>query len=235
MGNVRELMARLGPSTVKFDTGRGGTPDLTNQDIAAALGMVPAGLGRELLEACWWPDGAALRRHKLRDAVIALVTPELRRQQRRLADARTELGLAEVCMGWAGAVTADQREERDRAAQRLGQVKAQCWPISTLESLPTLAGAVIGEIAKRPHCAICEGRGQTMLRELLVPCEACGGSGLGPVSDRRRAAAIGRDESTYRAKWRGVYEWLLQKMTESEQEAAWALMIALGNGQPTAA
>ncbi|REN10513.1 hypothetical protein DSI35_10890, partial [Mycobacterium tuberculosis] len=75
MANVRELMARLGPSTVKFDTGRGGTPDLTNQDIAAALGMVPAGLGRELLEACWWPDGAALRRHKLRDAVIALVTP----------------------------------------------------------------------------------------------------------------------------------------------------------------
>lgn len=36
MANVRELMARLGPPTVKFDTGRGGKPDLTNQDIAAA-------------------------------------------------------------------------------------------------------------------------------------------------------------------------------------------------------
>ncbi|CAM0123168.1 conserved hypothetical protein [Stenotrophomonas maltophilia] len=234
--NPRETMARLGPSTVKFDIGRGGgKPDLTNQDIAAALGMVPAGLGRELLEACWWPDGAALRRHKLRDAVIALVTPELQRQQRRLAEARTDLGLAEVCIGWGGAATAEQRANRDAAQQRLGRIKAQCWPISTLESLPTLAAAVISEIAKRPHCAACEGRGQAMVGELLVPCKVCGGSGLGPVSDRRRAAAIGRDESTYRAKWRGVYEWLLQKMTEAEQEAAWALMIALGKGESTAA
>ena len=87
--NPREKWARLGPSTVKFDIGMGGgKPDLTNQDIAAALGMVPAGLGRELLEACWWPDGAALRRHKLRDAVIALVTPELQRQQRRSSGSR---------------------------------------------------------------------------------------------------------------------------------------------------
>ncbi|WP_313424718.1 hypothetical protein [Stenotrophomonas rhizophila] len=235
MANVRELMARLGPSTVKFDTGRGGTPDLTNQDIAAALGMVPAGLGRELLEACWWPDGAALRRHKLRDAVIALVTPELRRQQRRLADARTELGLAEVCMGWAGAVTAEQRCERDRAAHRLGQVKAQCWPISTLESLPSLAAAVIGEIAKRPHCHPCEGRGELISAELRVICKGCGGSGVVAVSDRRRAAAVGRDESTYRAKWRGVYEWLLEQMQQAEQEAAWAFMMVVGRNDTEAA
>jgi len=228
MANVRELMARLGPSTVKFDTGRGGTPDLTNQDIAAALGMVPAGLGRELLEACWWPDGAALRRHKLRDAVIALVTPELRRQQLRLADARTEVGIAEVCMGWAGAVTAEQRGERDRAARRLDQIKSECWPISTLESLPTLAAAVISEVASRPHCATCDGRGQVMSGELLVPCKACAGSGLGAVSDRRRAAAIGRDEAAYRRTWKPVFEWLLTKVSEAEQEAAWHLRAALG-------
>lgn len=226
--NPREAMGRLGPTTVKFDIGRGGgKPDLTNQDIAAALGMVPAGLGRELLEACWWPDGAALRRHKLRDAVIALVTPELQRQQRRLAEARTDLGLAEVCIGWGGAATAEQRANRDAAQQRLGGVKAQCWPISTLESLPTLAMAVISEIAHRPHCGSCEGRGQSVSGELLMTCKLCGGSGLGQVSDRRRAAAIGRDESTYRSKWRGVYEWLLQRMTEAEQEACWAMSSAL--------
>lgn len=227
MGNVRELMARLGPSTVKFDTGRGGTPDLTNQDIAAALGMVPAGLGRELLEACWWPDGAALRRHRLRDAVIALVIPELRRQQRMLADARTELGLAEVCMGWAGAVTAEQRAERDRAAHRLGELKVQCWPISTLDSLPTLAAAVITEIAKRPHCNECEGRGEVMSSELHVICSVCGGSGFVAVSDRRRAVALGKDESSYRERWRAVYEWMLQKCSEAEQDAAYRFTMAL--------
>lgn len=228
--NPRETMARLGPSTVKFDIGRGGgKPDLTNQDISAALGMVPARLGRELLEACWWPDGAALRRHKLRDAVIALVAPELQRQQKRLAEARTDVGLAEVCMGWGGAATAEQRANRDAAQQRLGWVKAQCWPISTLESLPTLAAAVISEIGKRPHCSACEGRGQAMLGELLVPCKVCGGSGLGAVSDRRRAAAIGRDEAAYRRTWKPVFEWLLSKMTEAEQDAAWHMRVALGN------
>lgn len=226
--NPREAMGRLGPTTVKFDIGRGGgKPDLTNQDIAAALGMVPAGLGRELLEACWWPDGAALRRHKLRDAVIALVTPELQRQQRRLAEARTDLGLAEVCIGWGGAATAEQRANRDAAQQRLSRVKAQCWPISTLESLPTLAMAVISEIAHRPHCANCEGRGQSVSGELLMTCKVCGGSGLGQVSDRRRAAAIGRDEAAYRRTWKPVYEWLLGKMVEAEQEAAWHMRAAL--------
>lgn len=231
--NPREAMGRLGPTTVKFDIGRGGgKPDLTNQDIAAALGMVPAGLGRELLEACWWPDGAALRRHKLRDAVIALVTPELQRQQRRLAEARTDLGLAEVCIGWGGAATAAQRENRDAAQQRLGRVKAQCWPISTLESLPTLAMAVISEIAHQPHCASCEGRGQTLSGELLMTCKICSGSGIGQVSDRRRAAALGRDESSYRERWRGVYEWMLQRFAECEQEAAWHLATALGKANP---
>lgn len=235
--NPRASMGRLGPTTVKFDIGRGGgKPDLTNQDIAAAPGMVlagpgRAGLGRELLEECWWPDGgAALRRHKLRDAVIALVTLELQRQQRRLAGARADLGLAEVCIGWGGAATAERRANRDAAQQWLGRVRAQCWPINTLESLPTLASAVIGEIAKRPHCAACEGRVQAMLGELLVPCTVCGGAGLGAVSDGRRAATIGRDEFTYRAKCRGVYEWLLQRMAEAEQEAAWALMMTLDRG-----
>jgi len=227
MSNVRELLARLGPSTVKFDTGRGGVPVLTNQDIAAALGMVPAGLGRELLEACWWPDGAALRRHKLRDAVIALITPELQRQQRRLADARTELGLAEVCIGWSGAATVEQRANRDRARQRLDQVKGQCWPISTLESLPTLAMAVIGEIASPTRCTSCDGRRELMSGELRVPCKVCLGSGLAPVSDRRRAAAIGRDEAGYRRAWKPVYEWLLDRMREAEQDAAWHMAAAL--------
>ncbi len=228
MADVRELLARLNPQTIKFDIGKGGgAPALTNQDIAAALAMVPPGLGRELLEACWWPDGAALRRHRLRDAVIALVAPELQRQQRRLADARTDLGLAEVCIGWAGTTTAEQRAERDRAAHRLSQIRQRCWPLSTLESLPTLASAVILEIARCNHCPVCQGRGQAMARELLINCKTCWGTGVVPMSDRGRAASIGRDESSYRQSWRGVYEWMLDKMREAEQEAAWHLKRAL--------
>lgn len=89
MADVREMLARLNPTTVKFDVGKGGgMPELTNIDIAGALAFVTPGLGREVLEACWWPDGAKLRSHKMRDAVIALVEPEVRRQQKLLAEAR---------------------------------------------------------------------------------------------------------------------------------------------------
>lgn len=226
MSDPRELLARLNPTTVKFDTGRGGLPDLTNQDIAAALAFVPQGLGREVLEACWWPDGAALRRHKLRDAVIALVEPELRRQQRRLAEARTELGLAQVCIGWSGMVTAEQRNNRDDAERRLEAIKAQCWPQSTLQSLPTLAHAVIREIATRSHCPQCEGRGQRLVGELLTICDHCSGRGTVPMSDRKRAEAIGLDEAGYRRRWRPVYEWLLIRMQDAEIEAGRCLRAA---------
>lgn len=37
--SVDELLGRLEPTGPKFDIGRGGIPQLTPQDIAAALGM----------------------------------------------------------------------------------------------------------------------------------------------------------------------------------------------------
>jgi hypothetical protein len=227
MANVRELLARLNPQTIKFDTGRGGVAELTNQDIAGALAFVPPGLGREVLEACWWPDGAALRRHKLRDAVIALVEPELRRQQRRLSEARTEFGLAEVCIGWAGTVTAQQREERERAAAKLARVRAECWPVSTLESLPSLAQAAIRELAGRSNCPHCEGRGEAFEAELLITCSACRGTGLSKVSDLSRANALKTDSRNYVRNWKPVYEWLLLKLADAESEAAKQLSGAL--------
>ncbi|HYQ54224.1 MAG TPA: hypothetical protein VES70_27760 [Pseudomonas sp.] len=230
MGNVRELLSsRMGPTTVNFDTGRGGKPDLTNQDIAAALGMVPQGLGRELLEACWWPDAAARRSHKLRDAVIALVEPEFRRQQQALSEARINLGLAEICMGWAGHVTHQQRQAKQHAARELEAVKAGCWPNSTLDSLATLAGAAIAEIAERPICRGCQGAGKRELAQAVLICPECDGAGIAGKSDRRRAAAIGRDESTYRSTWRPVYEWIYERMEVAESDAAKRLQAALGH------
>ncbi|MDD0943802.1 hypothetical protein LOD58_11235, partial [Xylella fastidiosa subsp. multiplex] len=45
---------------------------------------------------------------------------------------------------------------------------------------------------------------------LMRTCTVCGGSGTVPISDRKRAAALGRDVSTYCMRWRGLYEWLLE-------------------------
>jgi hypothetical protein len=65
-------------------------PELTAQDIAAALAFVPAGLGREVLIACWWPD--ARNGLQLIDFAREVMFAKWRRQ--RLMDARTDLAIA---------------------------------------------------------------------------------------------------------------------------------------------
>ncbi len=223
MSDGRELMARLGPSTVKFDTGRGGVPDLTNQDIAAALGMVPAGLGRELLEALWWPDSGMRRSQQLRLAVIALVAPEYVRQQQALNVARTEFGIAKACMGWAGGpVTDAQRIEHRKAEARLEATRALCWPNNTMEQLGVLAGAIVQEMANAGCCRACQGLRIQSAEDGsgVVECELCGGDGVEALSGRQRAKAIGADHSAYRRYWQPVYEWMLERMRAAEALAA---------------
>ncbi|MGX9191496.1 hypothetical protein [Stenotrophomonas sp. Ker107b] len=48
-------------------------------------------------------------------------------------------------------------------------------------------------------------------------------------SDEAELMVIGRDESSYRERWRGVYEWLLDKMREAEQDAAATMARSLRN------
>lgn len=223
MSEGRELMARLGPGTVKFDTGRGGKPDLTNQDIAAALGMVPAGLGRELLEVLWWPDSRKRRSQQLRQAVIQLVAPEYVRQQQALNVARTEFGIAKACMGWAGGpVTDAQRIEHRKAEARLEATRALCWPNNTMEQLGVLAGAIVEEMASSGCCKACQGLRIQGAKDGsgVVECDACGGAGVVPRSGRERATAIGADHSAYRRYWQPVYEWMLEHMRAAESLAA---------------
>ena len=60
--DVGQLLARMSPQAVNYAAvGGGGQPELTTSDIAAALAFVPKGLGRSVLEAVYWPDGATLR------------------------------------------------------------------------------------------------------------------------------------------------------------------------------
>ncbi|WP_375731496.1 hypothetical protein ACN28O_10425 [Xylella fastidiosa subsp. multiplex] len=227
MTDPRRLLARLNPSTIRYDTLPGGVPELTAQDIAHALALTPAGLGREVLEACWWSDGAALRRGPLRDAAVALVVPEIRRQQQRLLEARTDVGIVKACMGWTRATTSAQQAALRRAQERLDKLKAHLWPQATLEMLPVLVAAVVDELSTPQLCPCCHGRGERRVGALVKVCTACGGSGAVPASDRKRAAAIGRDESTYRTTWRSLYEWLLERMGVAERQAATQLQEAL--------
>lgn len=170
-------------------------------------------------------------------AASALSVPALARRSRnwnaplatpaRARAASNRLRSWPLLSGWVGRTTLEQRQYRERCRDRLESLKKKCWPVSTLESLPTLAGAIVQELTSKGACRSCGGVGKRVAGEHLLVCPECGGEGVAEVSDRQRAALIGRDESTYRAKWRVVYEWMFDRMSAAEATAADQLARAL--------
>lgn len=230
MADVRKLLARLNPANIRYDVGRGGLPELTPVDIAGALAFVPAGLGREVLCALWWPDGAALSPEALEDAVAKKVRAEMDVRHRKLQIARMDLHIAQeaACAG-RGQVTDWNRRELARLESAVAAAKARCWPWNP-EMHIRIRRAVMDEVAHPNRCAKCGGRGDVKADELLVRCSECDGRGVVPVSDRSRAAKIGKHESTYRRVWADLYNWLYVQVADAEAQAAFALRQALTDG-----
>lgn len=219
MTDPRRLLARLNPATARYDAGLGGIPSLTAQDIAAAIAFVPAGLGREVMCAVWWPDGAVLTRRVLHGHVARIVHERWRKQQRDLADARIELGMAHAIAGWHGRTTDEQRRNIRRAEIDYEAAKTRCWPDALPSRLKKLTETALIELAGDYRCRRCDGRGHVITGNLVALCEACSGSGAGKMSDCERALLIGVNESTFRRVWTGVYQWLLTTMADAELQA----------------
>lgn len=228
MADIREMLGRLNPTNIRYDTGRGGgAPELTAQDIAAALAFVPKGLGREVFARLWWPDGASLSPRELDRAISNLVHAEASRRQRRLLQARTELHMAEEEAHQRHASTADDRAAIESLKRRVTHAKACTWPHQPSMHV-AIRESILGELARPNLCDACSGRGTVMRENLLVICQVCKGAKILPVSDRSRAAKIGRDESSYRTTWKGLYEWLFDQIREEEAKAAGRFARALG-------
>lgn len=225
MADRREMLARLNCQTTRFDVGQGGgTPELQTSDIAAALGMVPGGLGREVMEAVYWPDGAARRRAHLAEAVLAVVRPEFTRRARALADAEAELEFvtAVVSLGRRGLSDVQRRtlHQRKEAVER---ARADAWPKNTYKHLQRMVDAVVLELASGNRCASCRGAGEDK------GCAECRCTGIEPRPDRRRALAMGCDPSAYPKRWKAVFEWLLAELHRSSEIAARQFDRALSN------
>lgn len=227
MVDRREMLARLNPQTVRFDVGQGGGgPSLTTSDIAAALGMVPAGLGREVMEAVYLPDGAMRQRPKLAEAVLAIVRPEFTRRARALADAESELEFVQaiVSLGRRGMSDAQRRTLQQRKVA-VDQARAAAWPRNTYQHLSRMVDAVVQELASGNHCGNCRGTG--LVSE--IGCPECRCTGIEPLPDRRRALAMGCDPSAYPKRWRPVFEWLLSELHQAGEVAARKFSRALSN------
>ena len=212
MTNVRELLARLNAKTVRFDTGvGGGMPSLENIDIAHALGLVPAGLGREVLECCYL-DTEVRPSSKLRLLVLNAVMAEWRRQEEALAKAKLDLGFHQAVAEFARAVSPGLRQAIDDAQRAYDDTRAQCWPRDGASMLAPITLAALQEVAGSSGCDACHGFP-------MVPCTRCGGTGYVSWSDRTRANAIGRSKSAYRDGWAGMYNWIVALLRKAEEEA----------------
>jgi hypothetical protein len=221
--NPCELVAKLNPGSVRRDGGgRGGVPEYTAQDIAAALGMMcndptkspsenmEREFAREVFCAIWWPDGSKLVRAQL-DAMIAAKQFE---EWRSRAD---DLLTAHLTAAQATVVPLrDQASAKERAEHLLARAKARLWPALGQAPYIRIRAAVLVELRAPRTCAVCDGRRTATLGALVVSCTSCGGSGRTAVSDVQRASMLERDESSYRQTWRSVYEWTFACVTEAE-------------------
>lgn len=191
MNNVRELLARLNPTVARLDgAAGGGVVELSNIDIAGALGMVPAGIGRDLLELLHGPDPSRGDILRVLEGITRMALEERNRRSKDYADARATWGIAE-CMARFN------RDREERTVRHLEILKARVaiardrlWPERLEDRIPQIAALAIGYM-----------KGERL-------------------SNRGRAMALGVGESSYRECWVEVVDWLLSQLIDAEQCAA---------------
>ncbi len=199
MTDVREKLGRLNPSTIRYDAGAGGVPELTNIDIAHALGTVPKGLGRDLLELLYWPDGAALRLEQIVAAIFKLAMDEYYGRKARYAEAQTTWGLAECLAVYHKDRGGESKRNREILKARVAVARENLWPERISQLLPRIAALLVGYMQGKR------------------------------LTKAQKAKALEMDESSYRKGWEPVFEWMLTRMIEAEAEAVRQLEAALRN------
>lgn len=208
--HVGKLMARLNPKNVRFDVGAGGIPELTPQDIAAALGMVEDGIGRDLLIHMWWPDGGKRQRAAL-DAQLT----QLQLQEFNCREQAMYAALMAVACGEPG--------EQKRAHAAYASAHANRWPswIAKLEPLELSEGygdvrrAALEELVHPRICPDCHGHGHASKQNLVVICGRCEGAGKVPFGPTWRSKQLGMKEASYKKTWERPYEWLFSRMVDA--------------------
>jgi hypothetical protein len=214
--NVRKLLARLNPGTMNLRGGGAGGPDLSPEDIAGALGFVPAGLGREVLCFLWWPLGASLKPAQLMREVALIQAREHARLAAALRNATDRLVDLELVYYSSRLAPPELRGEIQRAARDRDAAREQSWSYQP-EVYANISRAVLAEMAGTTLCPACKGDG----------CAHCDGTGAIAISARQRAEAIGRDEAAFRKRWARVYDFTYRRLRDAEQQAARTMARAL--------
>lgn len=209
---MSELLTRLNPKTARFDIGTGGIHEITDQDIAAALGMVANKLGARILLRMHAPE--MVDWHKLDMEVFDLVRGEWRRREEDRVTSELRLLLA-------GA----RRSMRGMIPSRDGGN----WPAFKTGRYMALARAVVQEVIHGDACQVCKGQQRVMLvttGEVIV-CGHCKGSGVEPEPARQRSRRMGIHHSRFPA-WSAPYRWAHSEVLAAAIEASQQFRTALG-------
>lgn len=196
--DVREKLAQLNPSSIRYDVCPSGAGS-TENPYAMALGFVPAGMGRDLLEYLYWPDGAILRGAAIYQGVVRVAMKEWAKRMQAHTDARCTYGLAETLARYAKDRSPATVRNLAILQARVAVARDNLWPERLEDKLPMLVPMLLRAMKGEKH------------------------------SNVDRAKAMGIDESSYRERWSKVYEWMLTKMIDEEQAAARAMEQALRN------
>ena len=209
-------LAKLGPKTVRFDIGAGGDPGLTPQDISAALGMTPAGLGRDMLEFCWAPD--SFKPKARREALMSRLTEVqlLEHNERERVVARA---LFQVAIRGESA----RNLYNDALAQRWPSLVAKADPLEFARGYEVIRLGVLEELRYPRQCPKCHSLEPEGSKGAVKTCVRCLGQGVVEFGNTRRAQRFDIQRSAYIKTWQGPYEWLLARVREEMCEAGDAL------------
>lgn len=216
-------MAWLNPAHVKFDVGAGGgVPSMTPQDVAAAIGMVPDGLGRELLLAVHWPDAAKRNRARLLELMTVEQLCEHNDREQAMYRALCQVATADV-------------RDKARVTSSYSAAHAARWPTMVIKHEPlTLAEpyahirlAVIEELTHPRQCPVCAGRELHDRAGQTKTCERCLGYGSVAYGPTWRSKRLGMDGRSGFTRWQDAYQWMLDMAREELAAAEAALLRAL--------
>jgi hypothetical protein len=217
--NPRELLARLNVPAVRYEIGRGGIPELTNIDIAGALGMIQDQFARDILCVVWWPDGSHAVFDSMAETVRVRLLNEYSDRERAHVAARLELNIAQSSFDakpkkgdWDDQIVADLKREIDRASARR-------WPWS-LERYSRMFPVVVEEMRRPRHCPACCGRGIYIDESGIKNCRRCNASGVRHETKSWRAGQFGLSRDKFARHWAGVYDWVYRVIADAENKAA---------------
>lgn len=228
MTNPRELIARLNVPAARYEIGRGGIPELSNIDIAGALGMMEDDFAREVFCALWWPDGARLTRQEIGRTIFTKLIDEWVKREREIFAAKLEMHILEGQQEAKRFLDAYDKQIRGNVTRRLSIAKARHWPWNA-QIYSRIGNAVVDEKRFPARCRDCEGRGHYRDGQgKITECERCHGTGVKARPNVWRASQLGIADTTFGAKWTGIYEWTVRLVTDAEASAAAELKNKLG-------